>query len=105
MKYSLYYQNLAPTAAHTLNSYPFTKKDPLLMQATPDLYLCGNSESFSEYLLKVEDSVTKLLCVPKFSKTGEVIILDLSDYKAYKVSYAQKIHLHNQDEDVEMQID
>ncbi|VEU38538.1 unnamed protein product [Pseudo-nitzschia multistriata] len=61
--------------------------DPMAMgrkSKTPSLYFCGNcEEGFATKLMKHDEdgggeATTRLVCVPKFSETGEAVLVDLN---------------------------
>jgi len=55
----------------------------VMNRATPDLYFCGNcEEGFATKVLSYDDdnendSKTRLVCIPKFSETGEAVLVNL----------------------------
>lgn len=87
MKATIKWQNICPTAPDTLYCYPFENYDPFVLNdETPHVYFVGNQEKYASELVeiplghdeKVEDTAkVKLISVPRFSSTGEIVILDI----------------------------
>ncbi|KAI9023175.1 DNA polymerase-like protein subunit delta-2 [Hyaloraphidium curvatum] len=66
--------NIAPTAPDTLFSYPFKSIDPFVLQNLPDLYFVGNQPAFATSVWKGR---TRVVLVPDFSKTGEIVLVEV----------------------------
>lgn len=68
---------VAPTAPDTLWSYPFQDDDPFVMNECPHLFIVGNQPAFeTEVIEGPEGQLCRLLAIPKFSETGEIVIVD-----------------------------
>lgn len=81
MKLCLFGKNLMPNAPRNISAYPFKGADPLIIDKTPNLYIVGNTEKFSQQIISSQNSGSvKLISIPKFSETGTVYLLDLDDY-------------------------
>ncbi|KAL4940672.1 hypothetical protein BDV06DRAFT_18084 [Aspergillus oleicola] len=86
-----------PTAPDTLWSYPFQTHDPFVMQSCPHLFFAGNQPRFrtaivegdTPFKLNGEDTEmggtatdeqnfpnVRLISIPKFRETGELILVD-----------------------------
>ncbi|RHZ72938.1 hypothetical protein CDV55_107285 [Aspergillus turcosus] len=84
-----------PTAPDTLWSYPFQTNDPFVMQSCPHIFFAGNQPRFKTAVLEgdsplrlngadteMTDAVdssgarVRLLSIPKFKETGELILVD-----------------------------
>ncbi|ODV67961.1 DNA polymerase delta small subunit [Hyphopichia burtonii NRRL Y-1933] len=77
MNSSIKWQNIIPTAPDTLYSHPFDNFDPyLLRNETPHLYFVGNQKRYDADLLQSDQIKVKLISVPKFSSTGEIVLVD-----------------------------
>ncbi|KAK2965550.1 hypothetical protein RJ640_016692, partial [Escallonia rubra] len=85
---TLRWRHLAPTAPNTLGCYPFTDKDPFLMESCPHVYFIGNQDRYETRLIKEykevdgklfsagsEGQVVRLICIPRFSETGTAVVL------------------------------
>lgn len=77
MARTIKWQNIAPTAPDTLYCYPYDDLDPFTLTETPHVFFAGNQAlaGFQDYC--IGEAKVKLVSVPKFSETGEVILLDL----------------------------
>ncbi|SCU79263.1 LAFA_0B01860g1_1 [Lachancea sp. 'fantastica'] len=74
----LKWQNIAPTAPDTLWCYPYKSNDPFILSKLPHVFFVGNQPAFASRSVKLEGGAdVKILTIPDFSKTGEVVILDL----------------------------
>ncbi|PQM41643.1 hypothetical protein Pyn_38744 [Prunus yedoensis var. nudiflora] len=52
---TLRWRHLAPTAPNTLGCYPFTDRDPFLIESCPHVYFIGNQDKYDSRLVKVEN--------------------------------------------------
>ncbi|PPD82020.1 hypothetical protein GOBAR_DD21051 [Gossypium barbadense] len=90
---TLRWRHLAPTAPNTLGCYdavmqhiiyyrnqvagcyPFTDRDPFLIDSCPDVYFVGNQEKYETCLLKgLEGQLVRLICIPRFCETGVAVV-------------------------------
>ncbi|KAK3010098.1 hypothetical protein RJ639_012438, partial [Escallonia herrerae] len=75
---TLRWRHLAPPAPNTLGCYPFTDRDPFLMESCPHVYFIGNQDRYETRLIKgSEGQVVRLICIPRFSETGTAVVLFL----------------------------
>ncbi|KAL5341307.1 DNA polymerase alpha/epsilon subunit B-domain-containing protein [Aspergillus crustosus] len=85
-----------PTAPDTIWSYPFQTHDPFVIQTCPHLFFAGNQPRFKTAVIEgdvplklngedtemggTEDDASlpsvRLLSIPKFRETGEIILVD-----------------------------
>lgn len=88
------WQNIIPSAPDTLWTYPFKDKDPFTLTETPHVYFAGNQPGFESRLIDLttaEDNKkvqVRVLSVPKFSETGEILLLDVKTLEAQIVKVA-----------------
>lgn len=89
LKCTLDWGHISPTCPDTLASYPFTDNDPFVVApAYPHVYFAGNTKSFETELYNVKDKVNvRLVCVPKFSDTQIVAVINLATLDCYPVSF------------------
>ncbi|KAL8709645.1 MAG: hypothetical protein Q9225_007418 [Loekoesia sp. 1 TL-2023] len=67
----------APTAPDTLWCYPFQEKDPFVIEECPHVYFVGNQPRYETMVIEGPAGQTvRLICVPRFKETGEVVLLD-----------------------------
>lgn len=97
MESTIKWQNIIPTAPDTLYCYPFENYDPfVLSDETPHVYFVGNQEKYASDTVeiavdhdeKVNDTVrVKLISVPRFSTTGEVVVLDINTLETEVIKF------------------
>lgn len=78
MEMMLRWRSVAPTAPDTLWCYPFQDDDPLILKECPHIYLAGNREKFESRVVEgPAGQQVLLLGVPKYSETGQVVLVDM----------------------------
>ena len=95
MEKTLEWGHLAPLAPDTFRIYPFTEKDPLLLEKIPDMYFISGKNEFK--MKKVEfnydedskKSVT-LMELPDFSSTFKGIVYNIDDDSINEINFSQK---------------
>lgn len=70
---TLKWSHVCPNGPNSIPTVPHLDQDPMVLEHSPNLYVSGNATSFST--TKVES--TTLVCVPKFSSTGEAVLFNL----------------------------
>ncbi|CRK46473.1 hypothetical protein BN1723_007081 [Verticillium longisporum] len=76
----------APTAPDTLWSYPFQDDDPFVIKSAPHLYFVGCQPEFSTKVVQgPEGQQIRLITVPSFSETKEVVLVDTETLEVSKV--------------------
>jgi DNA polymerase delta subunit 2 len=70
---TLKWGHLCPTGPSSVPTVPHVGADPMLLDRRPHIYVCGDS---SEFATKTVNGTT-LICVPKFSETGEAVLVNL----------------------------
>mmetsp|Transcript_37690 Transcript_37690/g.150306 ORF Transcript_37690/g.150306 Transcript_37690/m.150306 type:complete len:136 (+) Transcript_37690:1672-2079(+) len=73
----LRFGHIAPTAPDTLASYPFSMTDPFVMKEWPNLFFAGNQPSFSTKVVMEGTSSVRIITVPSFSRTREVVFVNI----------------------------
>ncbi|KAL9002294.1 MAG: hypothetical protein Q9188_004769 [Gyalolechia gomerana] len=77
MEYLLRWRCGAPTAPDTLWCYPFQDKDPFIIEECPHVFFVGNQPKYGTMVIEGPAGQTvRLICVPRFKETGEVVLLD-----------------------------
>ncbi|KAL8730026.1 MAG: hypothetical protein Q9166_004350 [cf. Caloplaca sp. 2 TL-2023] len=67
----------APTAPDTLWCYPFQDNDPFVIEECPHVYFVGNQPRYDTAVIGGPVGQTvRLICIPKFRETGEMVLLD-----------------------------
>ena len=60
-----------------LGCYPFQEKDPFVIEECPHVFFVGNQPKFDSTVIEgPEGQTVRLIAVPKFKETGEVVLLD-----------------------------
>ncbi|PBP25139.1 DNA polymerase alpha/epsilon subunit B [Diplocarpon rosae] len=80
---------VAPTAPDTLWSYPFQDDDPFVMNDCPHLFFIGSQPKFDTAEIEGPDGQrVRLIAVPKFADTGELVLVDAESLEASVVKIA-----------------
>lgn len=67
----------APTAPDTLWSYPFQDDDPFVIKECPHVYFVGCQPEFgTKVIFGPEGQEVRLIAVPSFSETKEIVLID-----------------------------
>lgn len=77
LRESLRWQHICPTGPSSVPTVPHGETDPMVLVNMPHLYFAGNCESFATELVEQGDMETRLVTVPKFAETGEVVLVNL----------------------------
>ncbi|KAK4834219.1 hypothetical protein QYF36_019081 [Acer negundo] len=94
MERTLRWRNLGPTAPNTLGCYPFMDRDPFLIDSCPHVYFAGNQDKYETSLLKgTEGQLVRLICIPKFSKTGVAVAVNLRNLECHTLSFGTQFDL------------
>lgn len=83
---TLRWGHLAPTSPDTLNAYPYSDEDPMIIRPCPHVYFVGNQPKFQTKLYKGSSGeVVRLVSVPAYSATSTcaIINLDTLDCQAF----------------------
>lgn len=84
--YSLPFINTNPQEKK--GCYPFQSDEPFVINETPHLFFVGNQPSFSTTVVQGqgegegqdgEPPIVRLITIPRFKETGEVVLVDLDD--------------------------
>lgn len=97
---TLKYGHMAPTGPDSLPTFPSSESDPFVLSSRPDVYFVGNCDRFETRLVnvngeeidesgddKVGTCMTRLVCVPSFALTGEVVLVKLKSLECEVVSF------------------
>jgi DNA polymerase delta subunit 2 len=67
----------APTAPDTLWCYPFQERDQFVLEECPHVFFVGNQPRFDTAVIEgPQGQKVRIITVPRFSQTGEVVLLD-----------------------------
>ncbi|KAI1659038.1 DNA polymerase alpha/epsilon subunit B-domain-containing protein [Daldinia decipiens] len=79
----------APTAPDTLWSYPFQDDDPFVIQTCPHLFFAGCQPEFGTKVIQgPEGQIVRLIAVPSFADTQEIVLVDTETLDVTKVKIA-----------------
>ncbi|CAO2822137.1 unnamed protein product [Amaranthus hypochondriacus] len=88
MERTLRWRHLAPTTPNTLGCYPFTDRDPFVIESSPHVYFVGNQDKYESRLVKgLEGQITRLITIPKFCETGVAVVLNLRNLECHALSF------------------
>ena len=77
---------MAPTAPDTLDVYPHFNTDPFVLEDTPHVFFAANQPAFEakKVCIGVENNGKEgeenvlVVSVPRFSTTGEAVLIDIT---------------------------
>lgn len=98
---TLKFGHMAPTGPDSLPTFPSFESDPFVLNYRPDVYFVGNCDKFETRLVDVDGNeinencddlvagkcATRLVCVPSFALTGEVVLIKLNSLECEVVSF------------------
>lgn len=65
------------TQSEIIGCYPFQENDPFVIEECPHVYFVGNQPKFETTTIEGPSGQrVRLIAVPKFQETGEVVLLD-----------------------------
>ncbi|KAE8674277.1 DNA polymerase delta small subunit [Hibiscus syriacus] len=88
---TLRWRHLAPTTPNTLGCYPFTDRDPFLIDSCPDVYFVGNQEKYETRLVKgSEGQSVRLICIPRFCETGVAVVVNMRNLECHALTFGMQ---------------
>ncbi|KAL2366735.1 hypothetical protein RJZ56_000320 [Blastomyces dermatitidis] len=119
METMLRWRCAVPTAPDTLWCYPYQSHDPFTLQACPHVFFTGNQPSFRTGIVEgsaaalsssdngeEQSTRVRVIALPKFSETGEIVLVDAETLEVEVVKFAtfEKESAENhRDRDVKME--
>ncbi|XP_056171046.1 DNA polymerase delta small subunit isoform X2 [Syzygium oleosum] len=92
MERTLRWRHLAPTAPNTLGCYPFTDRDPFLIESCPHVYFVGNQDKYETQTLEgSEGQLVRLICIPNFCETGTAVVLNLRNLECHTLTFGTSV--------------
>lgn len=82
---------VAPTAPDTLWCYPFVDSDPFVVTETPEVLVVGNQPEFATRLVERDGGRCRVVLVPRFDRTGEMVLVDTETLEVEVVSFEAKM--------------
>jgi len=107
LEQTLRWSHICPTGPSSAKMGMVPSGDPMVInRATPDVYFCGNcEEGFATKLLTYNDdsdndgkAKTRLICIPKFSDTGEAVLVNLQTLDVEVLRFKTNDDNHNDEE-------
>eukprot|EP00188_Purpureofilum_apyrenoidigerum_P002271 Plantae.Rhodophyta-Purpureofilum_apyrenoidigerum.ctg23918.p1 GENE.Plantae.Rhodophyta-Purpureofilum_apyrenoidigerum.ctg23918~~Plantae.Rhodophyta-Purpureofilum_apyrenoidigerum.ctg23918.p1 ORF type:complete len:490 (+),score=75.09 Plantae.Rhodophyta-Purpureofilum_apyrenoidigerum.ctg23918:76-1470(+) len=83
MENMLRFGHTVPTAPDTLTCYPFQMKDPFVLKTWPNVFFAGNQPTFGTRLVTEGERTVRIVSVPSFASSGQVVILNLRTLEPY----------------------
>ena len=71
---TLDWAHMCPTGPDSVPTIPHADMDPMVLSQTPHIYFSGAASKFDTSLANDQ---TRLVCVPSFADTGEVVLVNL----------------------------
>lgn len=72
----------------TTGCYPFQEKDQFVIEECPHVYFVGSQPAFETAVIDGPTGQSvRLIAVPKFKETGEVILLDMDTLEVDAVKF------------------
>ena len=91
---TLSYGHIAPTGPSSLPTFPAYDSDPFVLKTRPDVYFAGNCDAFETRMIDdncnevKEGGKTRLICVPNFALTGEVVLVKLHSLECEVIEFS-----------------
>ncbi len=74
--------------ANNSGCYPFSDRDPFMMNQCPHVYFLGNQEEFGTRLVTgINNQQVRLVTLPRFSRTGSIALLNLRTLEVEEVNF------------------
>jgi DNA polymerase delta subunit 2 len=83
---TLEWSHICPTGPDSMPTVPHMEQDPMVLESQPHLYVSGNADHFATATL----NGTTLLCVPKFSETGEAVLVNLETLGVERLRFQEE---------------
>jgi DNA polymerase delta subunit 2 len=70
-------------------SYPFQDVDPFVLHECPHIFFAGSQPKFDTALIEGQNGqMVRLIAVPRFAETGEIVIVDMETLEVERVTIA-----------------
>lgn len=67
--------------------YPFIDEDPFVIKKMPHLLFVGNCERYESKLIKNENSMIRIVCLPEFSVKQEMCLIDCNSLESLVINF------------------
>lgn len=72
-----------------IGSYPFHDKDQFVIEECPHVFFVGNQPEYKTSLLEGGDGQqVRVVLIPKFSETGQIVVVDLDTLDVEVVKFS-----------------
>mmetsp|Transcript_22947 Transcript_22947/g.26169 ORF Transcript_22947/g.26169 Transcript_22947/m.26169 type:complete len:428 (+) Transcript_22947:70-1353(+) len=82
LKNTLRWSHVCPTGPDSVPTMPHAESDPMIIATQPNLYFSGNCTKFQTEMVSSlsngSANSTRLVCIPRFAKTGEVVLVNMN---------------------------
>lgn len=79
--------HICPTGPDSVPTMPHPETDCLVIPETPHIYFAGNCDTFDTELFDDGNVKCRLICIPKFSETGEAVVVNLETLQVKVVRF------------------
>lgn len=90
MDKTLQWGNLSPCCPDSVCGFPYTDKDPLILEKFPDIYFTGNGDNFEWEIKEYYGRNTILFTIPKFSQSFTGVLFNLGKRTVETISFNNK---------------
>lgn len=88
MEQTLKWRHIAPVAPDQLSTYPFSDRDPFIIDRCPHVYFIGNQSEFQTKKIRgTEGQTVTLIRVPDFSKTQTIVLVNLKTFHVHPITF------------------
>lgn len=85
---TLFWRHMAPTAPDTAYCFPFSKRDPFVLDQCPDVYFAADQDNFDTRLFEGDGGQkVRLISVPNFEKTKMFVMVNLRTLECEVVAF------------------
>ncbi|CAM8890076.1 unnamed protein product [Rhodiola kirilowii] len=92
MERTLRWRHLAPTTPNTLGCYPYTDRDPFLIESCPHVYFAGNQSHYGTRMFKGSEGLrVRVISIPKFCETGVAVALNLRNLECHTLNLSMQL--------------
>lgn len=87
------WSHIAPTCPDTLGCYPYTNADPFIINNCPHILFAGNTSAYkTDDFIGDNGKKIKLVCVPSFSETKSVAVINLKTLECKQLNFDVNIY-------------
>lgn len=87
MRNILEWGHISPCSPDVLHSYPFSDRDPLVLDHYPDVFFAGNQAEFNLSSFETEQKTIHLISVPSFEEKMLAILVNLRTLQSEMIAF------------------